>query len=257
MPKELSGFAKPLCKKRKSRHNICDMALERMDINSDEDRLQLKLHQMRYDFVLDRLPPNSNVLEIGTGAGIFTKQILPKSGSYIGVEYDPAACETARRNAGTAAHIIEGDARKLPFEDNQFSFIVCLEVLEHLGDYAAGVKNIHRCLNSSGAAVLSVPYRRIGGKSAVNAFHLYEPGESELVSLMRQFFETVEVHYLYFEETPLMSFARRMHLRRILGLDASYRDLTNGLPNALAKLHIGQKSGGMNVSLLIVAREKK
>jgi ubiquinone/menaquinone biosynthesis C-methylase UbiE len=233
------------------------MALERMDINSNEDPLQVKLHQMRYDFVLDRLPPDSKVLEIGTGAGIFTKQILPKCGDYTGVEFDPAACEIARRNAGPAAHIIEGDARKLPFEDNQFSFIVCLEVLEHLGDYAAGVKNFHRCLNSSGTAVLSVPYRRIGGKSDVNAFHVYEPGELELVSLMRQFFGIVEVHYLYFEETSLMSFARRMHLRRIFGLHTCYRDLAVGLPSALAKLHIGQKSGGMNISLLIVARDRK
>jgi ubiquinone/menaquinone biosynthesis C-methylase UbiE len=233
------------------------MALERMDINSNEDRLQVKLHQMRYEFVLDRLPPDSKVLEIGTGTGIFTKQILPKCGSYVGLEYDPAACEIARRNAGATAHIIEGDARKLPFDDNPFSFIVCLEVLEHLGDYAAGVKNIHRCLNSSGTALLSVPYRRIGGKSAVNAFHIYEPGELELVSLARRLFGTVEVHYLYFEETPLMSFARRMHLRRLLRLDACYRELAAGLPEALAKLHIGQKSGGMNVSLLIVAREKK
>lgn len=231
------------------------MALERMDVNKSEDLLQVKLHQMRYDFVLARLPRDSKVLEIGTGLGAFTKQLLPKCGSYVGVEYDAAACEEARRSAG--AEIIVGDARKLSFGDNQFSFIVCLEVLEHLGDYAAGVKNIHRCLDSTGTAIISVPYRRTGGKSTTNPYHLYEPGESELVSVLRQYFATVEVQYLYFEETPLMSFARRLHLRRLSGLERPYAELAAGLPSATAKLQIGQKSGGVNINLIVVLRDKK
>jgi len=233
------------------------MALERMDSSGSEDQLELKLHQMRYDFALSRLPPNSQVLEIGTGEGAFAKQILPLSRSYIGVEYDPGACEKARRHVGGDVEIIAGDARKLPFGDNQFSFVVCLEVLEHLGDYQAGVKNIHRCVNHSGAAIISVPYRRIGGKSLVNPYHIYEPGEAELVSMFRRLFATVEVYYLYFEETPIMTFARKVHLRRALGLHRCYADLTAGLPSATARLHIRRKSGGMNISLIIVAHDKK
>ena len=234
-----------------------NMVLERMDVDSSEDRLQVKLHQIRYDFVLSRLPPDSSVLEIGTGVGAFTKQILPRCKSYIGVEYDTAACEQARRNAGLGSEIIVGDARKLPFEDNRFSFVVCLEVLEHLGDFAAGIKNIHRCLTPNGMAIISVPHRRIGGKSASNPYHLYEPGESEILSSLRRFFAVVEAHYLYFEETPLMIFARQVHLRRFLGLKHFYSDLAAGLPDATAKLRVGQKSGGMNISLIAVARNKK
>jgi len=233
------------------------MALERMDINDSEDRLQVKLHQMRYDFVLARLPGDSKVLEIGTGVGAFTKQLFPKCKSYAGIEYDPVACEQARRNVGSQAEIIVADARKLSFADGQFSFIVCLEVLEHLGDYQAGVRNIHRCLNSSGTAIISVPYRRVGGASAVNRYHLYEPGETELLSLLRRFFGVVEAHYLYFEETPLMKLARRMHLRGLLGMARPYSDLAAGLPGATAKLRIAQKSGGLNISLIAVVRDKR
>jgi len=233
------------------------MALERMDIDSSPDRLQVKLHQLRYEFVLTRLPADSKVLEIGTGLGVFTKQLAPRCSSYIGVEYDPAACQEARNNAGPGTEIIEGDARQLPFGEDQFSFIVCLEVLEHLGDYQAGVRNIHRCLSPTGTAVVSVPYRSSGGKNEANPYHLYEPGEVELVSVFRQLFATVEVHYLYFEETPLMKFARRVRLRKVLGLARPYADLTAGLPSATARLRIGQKSEGMNVSLILVVTGKK
>jgi len=233
------------------------MALERMDVGNNEDQFQSKLHQMRYDFVLARLPAAAKVLEIGTGEGALTKQILPRCGSYAGVEFDPEARERACRFAGPTAEIIVGDARKLPFADDQFSFVVCLEVLEHLGDFRSGVRNIQRCLNPSGTAIASVPYRVVGGKSDVNPYHLYEPGEAELVSSFRDLFTDVEVHYLYFEETALMTFARETHLRRLLGLHRHYADLTVGLPAATSKLRIAQRSAGMNISLLIVARGKK
>ena len=173
------------------------MILERVDINESEDRLQITLHRDRYDFVLQRLPPRPDVLEIGTGLGAFTRELLPRCGHYVGVEFDPAACATARKK-NPAAEIIQGDARQLPFGDGRFSFIVCLEVLEHLGDWQAGVKNIHRCLQPEGIAIISVPWRREGGKSEANEYHVYEPGEAELVSLFKTLFETVEVHYQYF-----------------------------------------------------------
>jgi SAM-dependent methyltransferase len=123
---------------------------------------------------------------------------LPRCGHYVGVEYDHAACLVAREKTGGQANILEADARNLPLEAGQFSLIICLEVLEHLGDYAAGVRNIHRCITPDGTAVISVSYRCISGRSEINPYHVYEPGEGELVSLFREFFETVEVYYQYF-----------------------------------------------------------
>src|SRR5678816_1527246 len=131
------------------------MPLERLDHTKCDDPLQTVLHRNRYEFVLARLPPDQSVLEIGTGLGVFTQQLLPRCGSYIGVEYDPEACVEARKRTQGLAEIVQADARKLPFAENQFSFIVCLEVLEHLGDYRAGVQNLHRCLRADGMAIVS------------------------------------------------------------------------------------------------------
>src|SRR5262249_20676500 len=139
-------------------------------------------------------------------------------------------CMEARRRVGSQVEIIEADARALPFEDNKFSFIVCLEVLEHLGDFRAGVKSIHRCISPNGMAIISVPYRRVGGKSETNEHHPYEPGEEELVSLFRELFTKVEVHYQYFEESWMMTLARNLRVRRLLGLHRIYADLSEGLP---------------------------
>src|SRR5580658_636615 len=171
------------------------MALERVDVENCADRLQIVLHRARYDFVISRLQPGQKVLEIGTGAGTFTRELFPRCASYLGVEFDEAACQMARLKTEGRAKVIQADARQLPLADNEFSFIICLEVLEHLGDWQAGVRNIHRCLQPGGMAIISVPWRRTGGKSETNEYHPYEPGEDELLALFRQLFQTVEVYY--------------------------------------------------------------
>jgi SAM-dependent methyltransferase len=233
------------------------MVLERVDVEQCEDRLQVVLHQARYDFVLARLPAGQKVLEIGTGPGTFTRQLLPKCASYTGVEYDPETCRLAREKNQGQAEIIQADARKLPFEAGRFSFIVCLEVLEHLGDWKAGVQHIHRCLTPGGTAVISVPYRRHGAKSETNEFHLYEPGELETVALFRQLFDRVEVYYQIFEETGFMTLARNLHIRRLVGLSGIYEKLSAGDPSVTDRLKIVPSPAGMKITLLLVAIGKK
>jgi len=233
------------------------MTLERLDAETTGDRFAAELHRNIYDFVLSRLSPGQKVLEIGTGLGAFSLRIFPRCDSYIGVEYDEMARQAAIKKTGGQAKIIQGDARRLPFDANQFSFVVCLEVIEHLEDWQAGVKEIHRCVGPDGMAIISVPYRRVGGKSKGNEYHLYEPGEGELTSLFGSLFAEVEVYYQYFEETWRMTLARTLHIRRFLGFRGIYADLSAGLPHALSKLHIAAKSGGMNTNLILVARRKK
>jgi 2-polyprenyl-3-methyl-5-hydroxy-6-metoxy-1,4-benzoquinol methylase len=231
--------------------------MERVNVESCEDRLQIAMHRARYDFVLDRLPAGETILEVGVGAGVFSQELMAKGVSYKGIDYDKETADAARHRSGGKADIIQADARKLPFGGDQFSFIVCLEVLEHLGDWKAGVRNIHRCLKADGKVIISVPYRRVGGKSESNPYHLYEPGEHELVSLFTELFTDVEVYYQYFLETRLMTAARQLHVRRLLGLHRIYADLSAGEPHAIARLKIGHESKGKTMAVILVAKGKK
>jgi SAM-dependent methyltransferase len=153
--------------------------------------------------------------------------------------------------------VIQGDAQSLPFEDGSFSAVVCLEVLEHLPDFKKAVLEIHRCLKPRGRGIISVPYRKHGSKNSPNRFHLYEPGERELVEAFGVYFANVEVSYQYFEETAVMTASRILRLRRILGLASLYRDLSMGEPSALAKVKLGNRSGGMNINLLLVVSDRR
>lgn len=236
-----------------SRHE----AKERLNTRTSTDRLQIALHNQRYEFVLQNLSRLESVLEIGTGEGNLSVLLAKKCGSYVGLEFDAESCRATSERLGGTCRVIQGDARALPFAPRTFSGIVCLEVLEHLGDFEAGIKNIHRCLREDGMAIISIPYSRRGGPSATNVYHLYEPGEGELVAALRCYFDVVRVQSQYFEETFLMRMARLLRLRKLLGLDGIYRALTNGEPGALARLKLGPSPAGMKMHLVIVVERPK
>ena len=233
------------------------MALERVDVSNCSDRLQIALHQARYDFVLSQVPIGASVLEIGVGSGALAAELFPRSRAYVGLDLDPVACAKVRERMNNQATIIEGDIRTLPFPDNTFSHIVCLEVLEHLGDFQTGLKSVARCLERNGMAIISVPYRRKGGKSKINEYHPYEPGEKELLAACQQLFFNIDVYYQYFEETLPMTVARIFHVRRFVGLSGLYSDLAAGEPHTLLRLRLDQNPRGMKIGLLLVASRKR
>lgn len=234
-----------------------DIAVERLDLEQSNDRLQVALHQQRYDFVLARLRPEDRVLEVGTGTGGFSRMVAERCNEFTGLEFDAGACELTRSRLQGRGAVFQGDAQAMPFPSGSFSVVVCLEVLEHLPDYRRAVGEIHRCLRPGGRAMISVPYRKSGGPHPGNRFHIYEPGERELVAAFGKYFSRVETLYQYFEESTWMTLARVLHLRSLLGLAPVYRDLAWGTPQMTARLKIAAKSRGWNIHLLLIAEEPR
>jgi SAM-dependent methyltransferase len=55
------------------------------------------------------------------------------------------------------------DLTQLSFDSDQFDFIICMEVLEHIPFYEAAMREMRRTLRPGGRAVLSFPW--LGGKN--------------------------------------------------------------------------------------------
>jgi len=218
---------------------------ERIDVYTHLDNFQNHLHWQRYRATLDAVDPQSCVLEIGTGLGVFSEMLLNRVSRYKGIEYDPEACSRAQRRVGSTELIVHGDAHNLQFADASFDEVVLLEVLEHLPDYRKALDETVRVLRKGGKLHVSIPYRRIGGPSKTNPHHLYEPGEKEFLGELSVRFREVNVLYQRFEETLLMGLARRFRLRRCLRLVEPYRRLTQGNTESLEKVHLDEKRTGM------------
>jgi SAM-dependent methyltransferase len=53
---------------------------------------------------------------------------------------------------------VKADICDLPFEDNEYDFIICNHVLEHIPDDTKAMQELYRVLAPGGTAILQVPY---------------------------------------------------------------------------------------------------
>jgi len=95
------------------------------------------------------------ILDIGCGTGIILK-ILQDLGSAYGMEISFRAIELLKKR--NISRVVCGDAnQKLPFRDDTFSTITCLDVLEHLDNDLNFIKEIGRICETGGLLLVTVP----------------------------------------------------------------------------------------------------
>ena len=101
--------------------------------------------------------PNSKsetrILDVGCGTGA-NLGMLAQFGAAEGVDVSDDALEFCRLK-GLKAH--KGLAESLPFADASFDVVTALDVVEHLDDDVAGLKEMHRVLKSGGKTLIFVP----------------------------------------------------------------------------------------------------
>jgi SAM-dependent methyltransferase len=95
-----------------------------------------------------------NILDVGCGTGA-NLQMLSRFGAAEGVDVSVEALDFCR--ARGLAKVKQGAAESLPFDDNSFDLVTGLDVVEHLDDDVAGLKEMRRVLRPGGRAVLFVP----------------------------------------------------------------------------------------------------
>ncbi len=93
------------------------------------------------------------VLDVGCGGG-FTCEFLAERGALVtGIDQSTACVEAASRHAietGSAIQYRQSEAEQLPFEDTTFDAVVCVDVLEHVGDLHKTIAEISRVLRPGG-----------------------------------------------------------------------------------------------------------
>ena len=95
-----------------------------------------------------------SILDVGCGTGA-NLQMLSQFGVAEGVDVSVAALDFCR--ARGLAEVKQGAAESLPYEDAAFDLVTGLDVVEHLDDDIAGLKEMRRVLRPGGRAVLFVP----------------------------------------------------------------------------------------------------
>lgn len=120
------------------------------------------------DFDLLDIEPGHRVLDVGCGAGRHTYAALRRGAHVVCVDLelellvDVAAMCGGLMEAGevppdTTAGFVRADATRLCFDDNSFDRVIVSEVLEHVPDDLAAMKEVTRVLKPNGKAAITVP----------------------------------------------------------------------------------------------------
>ncbi|HVS20792.1 MAG TPA: class I SAM-dependent methyltransferase, partial [Pyrinomonadaceae bacterium] len=97
-------------------------------------------------------PPR--ILDIGCGTGGNLEMLL-EFGDAEGVDVSVEALEFCRARGLSA--VKQGAAESLPYEDESFDLVTGLDVVEHLDDDVAGLREMRRVLRPGGRVLLFVP----------------------------------------------------------------------------------------------------
>lgn len=81
---------------------------------------------------LQGFPGATSLLEVGCGTGHFTRWFAQLGLHVVGLDASPAMLKQARLRNGTS--YLLGDARALPFEDQQFDLVALITTLEFVAD---------------------------------------------------------------------------------------------------------------------------
>jgi SAM-dependent methyltransferase len=116
------------------------------------------------------MPAHARILDAGCGSGRFMVD-LAKRGEVTGVELSDTSVALARQRG--IGEVVAGSVLEMPFADASFDLAVSLDVVEHLEDDVAALRELRRVVAPGGALLVTVPaYQWLwSGHDEINHHH--------------------------------------------------------------------------------------
>jgi ubiquinone/menaquinone biosynthesis C-methylase UbiE len=167
--------------------------------SSAEHTLRL-MHLRAYDEAVAHAA-GCDVLDVGCNTGYGTVRFVPVARRVVGVDVSPGAIEAARERApeGRPEFVLTG-GYDLPFADETFDLVTSFQVLEHVPDPMAYLREIARVTRPAGTVILATPNAAIRldpGMTPWNRFHVHEYVAPELQDLLDEVFAEVRVFGMF------------------------------------------------------------
>jgi SAM-dependent methyltransferase len=96
------------------------------------------------------------ILENGCGVGMYVEHLSPFGGKVIGLEYDFERAAEAHVNS---PHILNAAGENIPLPSGTFDLVLSHEVIEHVQDDRAAIREMIRTLKPGGRITLFCPNR--------------------------------------------------------------------------------------------------
>jgi len=101
-------------------------------------------------------PKNGRILDVGCGIGGLFSNIADKDAyEFYGIDFSEVAIENIQKRLKGV--FVQGDVHNLPFEENFFDNVICMETLEHVDNVQKVLSEIKRVLKPLGRLLITVP----------------------------------------------------------------------------------------------------
>ncbi len=164
----------------------------------------------------------SRVLDVGCGTGRYSAYVRDAGNMVIGMELVRNAAR-ATLDRGIPVFVADSEA-SFPFADDAFDSAQCIEVIEHLMDPVATLREIHRVLKPGGSLFISTPNAAWWAHRASLLLGIPSFGHSPAYPV------EVNMHIRHFTTGTLTAFLNRVGFR-VVRRQGTY----TGFPGALSE----------------------
>lgn len=132
-------------------------------MNDEEFRLLDEIEEDHWWFVgkrfimralLDRYPQGLRFLDLGCGTGGILRDWMGEN-ACVGVDRSELALKICKKNGFNS--LVRGDLMSLPFKPDCFDIVMLMDVIEHLPDDVAFLKDVSQVCAKGGRVVIAVP----------------------------------------------------------------------------------------------------
>lgn len=138
---------------------------------------------------------SGNVLEIGTGSGYGVEIISGVADKFTTVDKFDTKIDFSKYPNVT---FVQQNVPPLNFPDNTFDFAITFQVVEHIKDDHAFIREIHRVLKPGGKLIITTP--NIKMSLTRNPWHVREYTVEQFRELLGKYFKTVDARGVYGNE---------------------------------------------------------
>ncbi|NJP06512.1 MAG: class I SAM-dependent methyltransferase [Chloroflexaceae bacterium] len=198
------------------------------DIESRDAYLMYLRHLVAYTFAHRQIGLQSNVLDLGCGAGYGTSMLSFRARSIIGLDVNRESI----RHATQTYQLAHGcfslyDGCELPLASASLDVVVSFQVIEHVLDDRLFVAEAYRVLRPGGLLLVSTPdrtHRLKPGQRPWNRFHIREYHSNGLKHVLHQSFAHVQIASIcandavYAYELERVRWAQRVAMLDVLRL---------------------------------------
>lgn len=171
---------------------------DRVALNDSTPWVTYQVHIQRYIFASTLIQKNMKVLDVACGSGYGSNYLVDCCKEIIGLDSSKTAidyCNTKFKQNNLSFR--EGDATKMPFENNTFDAIVSFMTIEHIKDFEKFLFECNRTLKEGGIFICATDNKNFTSpftSHPLNPHHTKEFYPEEFYNFLSLYFKKIKFY---------------------------------------------------------------